>query len=456
MADEYNDKLHNMREALNEIGPGMCLAKWTQVTTHLGSGITHSCHHVGAHKIKLDELAKDPGALHNTEFKKERRQEMKTGQRPVECDYCWRIEDNSDHFSDRIHKSLESWSIQDFAKIKEMDASQNVYPRYVEISFSNVCNFKCAYCGPAFSSKWTEEIKQLGPYLHTPRSGNYKKEFGFINPDEIQYLEKEDNPYVNAFWEWFPEAVKHMSVFRITGGEPLLSKHTMRVLDYLIKHPQPNLEFAINTNACPPAKLWTNFIKKIKFMEDNNILKEIMIFTSAEASGKQNDYIRDGMDYDLWLDNISLLLDKTSKVKLSVMSAFNILSLPSLGQFVDDIDRLKQKYSNRRILIDFPYVRNPRFLDVRIATPDMLDRYFLPVFHKLESSNFVSWEITRLRRIYDSCVEMNLKSDNADTKNVRYNFFEYITQYDKRRNKDFLSTFPQYEQFYRICELSNV
>ena len=55
-----------------------------------------------------------------------------------------------------------------------------------------------------------------------------------------------------------------MHVFRITGGEPLLSKHTMKVIDYLLENPQPNLDFAINTNACPPHKIWKSFILKIK------------------------------------------------------------------------------------------------------------------------------------------------------------------------------------------------
>jgi hypothetical protein len=39
----------NVRENLNKIGPGMCLAKWTQVTMHLQLGHTHSCHHPKTH-----------------------------------------------------------------------------------------------------------------------------------------------------------------------------------------------------------------------------------------------------------------------------------------------------------------------------------------------------------------------------------------------------------------------
>ena len=47
---------YQMRDLLNTTGCGFCLAKWTQVTIHLGVGLTHSCHHVDTHKIPLDEL----------------------------------------------------------------------------------------------------------------------------------------------------------------------------------------------------------------------------------------------------------------------------------------------------------------------------------------------------------------------------------------------------------------
>ena len=43
----------------------------------------------------------------HTQYKKLRRREMLTGKRPVECDYCWGVEDNSDRFSDRVFKSSE-------------------------------------------------------------------------------------------------------------------------------------------------------------------------------------------------------------------------------------------------------------------------------------------------------------------------------------------------------------
>ena len=229
-----------VKEKLDKVGCGFCLAKWTQVTIHLGTGINHSCHHVKAHRIDLEELKNNPNALHNTGFKKNVRKQMLNNERPGECDYCWRIEDNTDKFSDRVYKSADEFSWSDYDTISNFTGDEDFYPRYVEISFSNVCNFKCAYCGPPFSSKWMEEIKQKGPY-----DLNIWK-YNMIDPNETPIPEREENPYIDAFWKWFPEAVKHMHTFRITGGEPLLSKHTQRVIDYLIENPQPNLKFAIN------------------------------------------------------------------------------------------------------------------------------------------------------------------------------------------------------------------
>ena len=55
-ADKFQVDNQETYDFLNSVGCGFCLAKWTQVTIHLASGITHSCHHVGAHKIPLEEL----------------------------------------------------------------------------------------------------------------------------------------------------------------------------------------------------------------------------------------------------------------------------------------------------------------------------------------------------------------------------------------------------------------
>jgi len=191
-----------VKDKLDGVGCGMCLAKWTQVTMHLSTGMTHSCHHPAPHKIPLREIRRNPSALHNTRFKKMKRKEMLEGKRPDECNYCWNVEDNSDSFSDRVFKSSEPWSIDSFDEIANSSWKTDFNPKYVEVSFSNTCNFKCAYCGPQYSSKWVEEIEKHGPYK---TSTNFNQIDSLRERDEMPFKQNEENPYVEAFWEWWPD-----------------------------------------------------------------------------------------------------------------------------------------------------------------------------------------------------------------------------------------------------------
>ena len=444
-----------VKQKLDNVGCGFCLAKWTQVTIHLGTGINHSCHHVKAHRIDLEELKHNPNALHNTGFKKSIRKQMLNNERPNECDYCWRIEDNTNEFSDRVYKSADHFSWDDYHTISNSTGDEDFYPRYVEISFSNVCNFKCAYCGPAFSSMWAEEVKQKGPYDIKTWSYN------MIDPQEVPIPEREENPYIEAFWKWFPEAVKHMKVFRITGGEPLLSKHTQKVIQYLKDNPQPHLDFAINSNGCPPKDLWQRFTQSIKELEQSNAIREFTLFTSAESMGPQAEYARYGMDWNLFADNIEHFARNTIG-KISFMSAFNIYSLPTFKDFLIWVLYLKARYHgesrwNHRIQIDIPYVRNPAFLDVKIANQQLVDDYLKPSLQFMEENTnptgYTKVETSKLKRIVaDVQHRLDTKGFKKEQEEAQHMFVKFMLQYDRRRGTNFLNTFPEYEGFYEIIK----
>ncbi len=438
---------NEVKQKLDSVGCGFCLAKWTQVTIHLGSGINHSCHHVRAHAIPLKDLADNPNVLHNTGFKKNTRKQMLNNERPDECDYCWRIEDNTDKLSDRVLKSADSWSWPEYDIISKSSGDEDVYPKYVEVSFSNVCNFKCGYCGPAFSSKWAEEINQHGPYTFDKTNWKYN----LIDEYQQQIPTREHNPYIEAFWKWFPEAVEHMHTFRITGGEPLLSKHTDKVLQHLLENPQPELEFSINTNACPPNNLWKEFTKKIKVLEEKNCIKRFVLFVSAEAKGKQQEYNRHGMNWQLFVDNVEYFLENTNG-RLSFMSAFNILSVPTFLPFLKYVSSLKGRFDND-VNIDIPYVRNPHFLDCMIATEELVQTYLHPCLKFMQEKNFEAFEIQKFERILE---DLDGRFKNPDkfkqiSNEGRRMFYDWIREHDKRRGTNFEKTFPELITFYRDC-----
>lgn len=452
------------KKALDKVGCGMCLAKWTQVTIHLQMGQTHSCHHPATHPIPLTELKRNPSALHNTRFKKEKRKEMLEGGRPKECDYCWNVEDNSAQFSDRVFKSNESWSRPHYEEIVNSNWRDDFNPRYVEVAFSNACNFKCSYCGPSFSSQWVEEAKKFGPY---PTQDNF---------NDIKVLEAEGkmpinhndyNPYVEAFWKWWPDLYRDLHTFRITGGEPLLSKDTWDILDYIINEPNPNrkLNLAINSNLGVPDKLIDKFIEKVKRIEDENRVNEFIIFTSVDTWGEQAEYIRNGLEFNRFWDNMNKILTACPRVNVTVMSTFNALSVPNYKTLVDGIYDLKNTYSSTdrywvsAVFLDTSYLRHPlhqtiQVLDDKVWGPVLwetvqyVDFLGIPKFdNRLKGYSDV--EVQKIKRSYDWMVSKFKDPDKIHRQ--RRDFGRYFRAHDERRGTDFKKTFPELADFYQHC-----
>ena len=450
--------LPELKNKLDKVGCGFCLAKWSQVTMHLGTGMTHSCHHPSPHKIPLKEIERNPSALHNTSFKKRKRKEMLEGQRPDECNFCWNVEDNSNSFSDRVFKSSEPWALQDFEKIKDSNWRDDFNPRYVEVSFGNTCNFACAYCGPQYSSKWVEEIEKYG---------GYKTEHKFNNIDSIKarnempYKHSEQNPYIDAFWKWWPNLYRDLHTFRITGGEPLLSKDTFKVLEYIQKHHErnSNISLAINTNLGVPDALIDKFITIAKDLCENNKVRELIIFTSVEATGKQAEYTRYGLDYDKFWNNVDKILTELPKVTINVMSTFNALSVFTYDELIDKVFEVKKKHANKQrywisaIQLDTSYLRWPTFLSVKILEEESkqlilksAEKALYLGMKKFDHDNygFSNIEIQKIKRLYDYAVG----TTQFDAGKYRKEFVSFVDQYDERRGTDFVGTFPQLEEFY--------
>jgi organic radical activating enzyme len=453
----------NTKDELNSIGHGMCLAKWTQVTMQLQSGHNHSCHHPTTHKISETEIARNPSALHNTKHKKLRRKEMLEGERPSECQYCWNVEDNSDKFSDRIFKSSESWSWPYKEEIFNSNWREDYNPKYVEVAFSNACNFKCSYCGPSFSSSWVQEIETYGGY---PTTDNFNEVEWMIKEDKMPIKHSEYNPYVEAFWKWWPDLYRDLHTFRITGGEPLMNKDTWDILDYIINQENPNreLKLAINSNLGVPDKLINKFIDKIKQIEDEGRVKEIVIFTSTDTWGEQAEYIRTGLVFNKFWDNVNKILSSSNRTNLTFMSTYNALSIFNYNKLITEVYKLKEQYGstdrywNSATFLDSSYLRYPLHQTVQVLPYDfsryILDQNKLISYYSTPSFDarqigYGDVEVQKIKRIYDWMIS---PQDTTQQMKNRYNFYQYFSNHDIRRGTDFVKTFPELEEFYNFCK----
>jgi hypothetical protein len=462
-----NKTCSDTKEKLNSVGCGFCLAKWTQVTIHLQMGRTHSCHHPDTHIIPLEELENNPSALHNTKFKKSKRKEMLDGKRPEECGYCWNVEDNSKQFSDRIFKSSESWSLPLLEEIKTNKWDDDFNPRYVEVAFSNTCNFKCSYCGPSFSSQWVQESEKYGGY---PTFTNFNSLDYLKRENRMPFKSSEHNPYVDAFWKWWPDLYRDLHTFRITGGEPLLHKDTWDVLDYIIENPNPNkeLHLAINSNLGVPDELINKFIEKINRMEDGQKVKDFVIFTSVDGWGEQAEYGRHGMIFNKFWDNINKILSKCPTVTIGIMSTYNTLSVPSYHKLIDSVNCLKMEYASidrawsTPITLDASFLRHPLHQTVQILPYDFSKiikshseraQILKDDFHKKMDSTgcygYTDVEVSKMERIYDWMIS---PQDTKQQMINRRDFYRFFNEHDNRRGTNFIKTFPEYEEFYYFCK----
>jgi organic radical activating enzyme len=441
-------------DRLDQVSPSFCLAKWYQVTIHLQNGHTHSCHHPQTHLVPLAELVDNPSALHNTVFKKQQRKKMLKGTRPAECDYCWRVEDAAkDNISDRTLKSKEFWAEPHFDEAKSLPWDANVVPTYLEVSFSNVCNFKCSYCSPRDSSKWADEVKQHGPF---PVAGRIDVLKPFKKPEGVAIPEREENPYVDAFWKWWPEIYPKLKVFRVTGGEPLLSKHTMRVLEWILEHPQPDLHLAINSNLVVPKEIYDRFLGLVSKIVARGCVKNFELYTSVDAHGKRAEYIRDGLDYGTWLANVRKFFETIPEKRLVIMCAFNALSVTSFSRMYADVIELRKAYpttgpgasADGRIYIDLPYLRHPEHQCAMVLPPEYGERVDAILAEMQRIPEAASAELLKLTRIRSL---MRHTWPEKKLRAARANFFRFFSEHDRRRGTNFLETFPEMAEFWQVC-----
>jgi hypothetical protein len=213
------------------------------------------------------------------------------------------------------------------------------------------------------------------------------------------------------------------------------------------------------------------------------------------------------MDYKVWQRNIEYFLENTEGTMVTIMSAFNILSISTWQELLEWVLVLKQNYNfsswdtwitksrferptdnagakpmdertnmnynkTTRVVIDAPYIRHPEFLDANIASQELVAKYLIPsmdfVFNNTSDTEwkgdkgFGTVEAIKMRRNLIAVVE-KAKAVDSDGHSVwnsirknRTRFYDFITEYDRRRDTNFLETFPEYKEFFELCEKEKV
>jgi sulfatase maturation enzyme AslB (radical SAM superfamily) len=218
--------------------------------------------------------------------------------------------------------------------------------QFVDIRNTNLCNLKCRYCGPHFSSQWAEELGNLPVVKH-------------------QSLEDYNDVLVTDSLQWM----------YFTGGEPLISAEHWALLEKLIDTGRaPNISLTYNTN-----------LTTIKYKDKNIIdiwtkFKKVDIQCSIDAVGKPLEYVRSGTSWDKIKSNLSQLLEITQDLNISI-ALCPVLSILNIW-FIDEL----YEYAWLNNIIVRPIILiGPDYLALDVI-PDELKSMALDKINDIESS----------------------------------------------------------------------
>jgi sulfatase maturation enzyme AslB (radical SAM superfamily) len=274
-------------------------------------------------KIKADYL-KPISDLTNAD----RFADLKTEYPPSACESC--ISDECNNLPSYRHQ---------FNNLKTSAAGL----QFVDIRNTNLCNLKCRYCGPHFSSQWAKELGNIQPIVRQDLT-HWKST---LITDSLH-------------WMYF------------TGGEPLISDDHWSILQELVKTNQASkISLMYNSN------LTVTRYKNIDIQDLWKKFRSVRINCSIDAVGQPLEYIRSGTQWQQIDHNIQVL-KQFKNIQLTLTPVLSILNFWFLPDFVT--------YAAQQQLALSPIVLNgPDYLALDVI-PDQLKPQALNILNKVESS----------------------------------------------------------------------
>lgn len=375
----------------------ICDEKWNYAVFSLNQSSFQACCHTPNNIVTEAELQeKGINAFLNSQQMINSRYELTQGIQTKDCSKCWKMEENKGP-SDRTSNEKfwthlknndfvnpnEEYSAKSLQEILNQvtDLSHPVLksnkPTKLEIKLSNTCDLKCMYCNHNLSTQWAAEKRQYNEISED----EYKK--SIAEPSEL---------VVEKFWEWF-NTVGKFSVEKIgiTGGEPLLMSDFYYFLDKFIdqineishKRKSPIIIWIV-TNLNTPPVYFQKFLNYLPKLTSNC---ELRLWISMETIGAKAEYIRNGLNWKRFENNLKNLLSlHMPNLKVGFNLAHNILSISSISDVIKYIEFLYAEYKTPLMLgtscVVYPAWQNPMIL-----TPDFSKYLDDAVEHMIQSAN---------------------------------------------------------------------
>lgn len=298
--------------------------------------------------------------------------------------------------------------------------------KQIELRLGNMCNIGCITCNAASSSFFVKEInKKQFPMDNFTKS--FTRQYNeVVNQDLNWYQNKE-------FWKNIESHLENVTYIYLAGGEPTIIKENWEFLEKVIELGYAkNIKLGISTNL-------TNV--QPKHIEIYNSFKETNIYSSIDAYGKLNNYVRYPSKWEAIEKNFKTLCDKADNqiVKFNVIpviSIFTIWTLDQLGKWVNEV----QETTNAQIEFGtHTILRKPEYMSI----------YNLPDFAKKDALEVVKNMKNQLTEFqYNRLYDYITNSIGYGDVNIFYHGKKYIDNFDNLRQNNWQDYVPELEKYW--------
>ena len=227
----------------------------------------------------------------NSEYMRAVRLKLMAGEEIPQCAVC-----NHKLLNEQVYRQHFNWLYKNLIDeaFDSTDASgyTTMTTQSFDYRFNNLCNFKCRMCGDMLSSSWETENKANG-------KGDYEHYRIWGRRDIKEKIERfHDEQVIKEF----NEAVEQKRITELywCGGEPLMWKIHWEAMARIIELGYADQVLArYNSNMSR-----IDYYGKNLFDDCLQHFKNFQICASIDGTGEIGEYIRTGLDYDKWLENI--------------------------------------------------------------------------------------------------------------------------------------------------------
>jgi organic radical activating enzyme len=413
-----------------------CILPWIHLYANTEGVVGPCCISSPSHYTKTagnlsNQTVKD---AMNSPFMNQLRKKMMNGEEDSACNVCYDVEELG-YRSYRQEKN-ETFKLKDVKLYGEYPVLNTLIEntnkktgelkkfdlKYLDVRFSNLCNFKCIMCSHRFSSAWYEDAKKLEPLVG----------------DDWSLIENNKNKKVleigggDELWDKLEPYLKDIEFIYFAGGEPLVTEYHYKILERLIEIKNfPKLHY--NTNL---SKLK---YKQYDILEMWNHFPSISLSVSLDESGERGEYIRKGMNWNTILKNREIVREKCPHIYFSIHCVLQITNSLHFINFFTDLLKSNFIDSPRRINIDC--LHWPLFQSVTVLPKEIKDKV------KAKIGIFKRWFVNKypddndhLLTEMDKLVDYMYSKDHAKDLPI---YLKNMNMLDKVRDQNLLEIFPE-------------